>query len=75
MIVDTIDCTPRGLADLVDGLAQGLLEGDREAAGILIAAREGLRNLGYNRWARQVTQRSKARVLRRRHQGRGYARA
>lgn len=69
-----IDTTPRGLADLVDGLAQGLLEGDREAASILLAAREGLRCLGANRWTARVNWQSERRALRRalkrRHQGR-----
>ncbi len=73
MITDILDTSPRALADLVDGLAQGLLEGDREAASILIAAREGLRCLGANRWTAQVNWRSQRRALRRalkrRHQG------
>jgi hypothetical protein len=70
----TIDTTPRALADTLDSMAQGLLDHDREAARILIAAREGLCALGYNRWAHHVNWRSERRAMRRslkrRHTGR-----
>jgi hypothetical protein len=69
-----INTSPRGLADTLDSMAQGLLDHDREAARILIAAREGLCALSYNRWAQAVNWRSERRAMRRalnrRHTGR-----
>jgi hypothetical protein len=66
----TLDSTPQGLADLVDGLAQGLIAHDRESASSLITAREGLRSLAWARFARATTRRSLGRTMQRRHQTR-----
>jgi hypothetical protein len=65
MTPTTIDTTPRAMAATLDSLAQPLLDHDREAARILITAREGLRALGYNRWAAQINWRSERRAMRR----------
>jgi hypothetical protein len=72
MTTDTIirDTSPASLADLVDGLAQGLIAHDREAAAVLATARESLRALAWNRYARMTSRRSMARSLRGRHQRR-----
>src|SRR5207245_2087971 len=51
MDAHVLDTSPRGIADLLDGLAQPFMETDREIAVVLTAARESLRALGYNRWA------------------------
>lgn len=64
-----IDLRPEALADALDVLFAATLESDREVAVILKTAREGLRNLSYNRWAARLTHQSRARLLRRRHQG------
>lgn len=71
-MIDTtiLDTTPRGLADALDALATGLLERDRETAHILCQARESLRALAWNRYARTAGRRSAARTLRTRHQRR-----
>jgi len=65
-----LDLTPQALADALDAVYRAVQETDREAAVILRAAREGLRNLSYNRWAAAKTRESRAYRLRRRHQGR-----
>jgi hypothetical protein len=64
-----LDLTPKALADALDALVAATLETDRETAAILVPAREQLRALAWNRYAAQQTNRSRARVLRRRHQG------
>ena len=64
-----IDITPRALADLLDGLLQGFIEEDREVALVLSSARDSLRTISWNRYAREMTRKSKAGTVRRRHQG------
>ncbi len=64
-----IDLTPKSLAEALDALVNATLESDREVAALLVTAREGLRALAWNRYVAYHTARSRARVLRRRHQG------
>ncbi len=63
-----IDLSPKALAEAIDALVAATLESDREVAAILAPARESLRTLAWNRYAALQTRRSRARVLRRRHQ-------
>ena len=57
-------------ADVLDALVQMTLEPDREVAAVLTKCRESLRAISWNRYADQMSRRSRARVLRRRHQTR-----
>ena len=63
-----IDLTPKALADALDALVGATMETDRETAAVLTVCREGLRAISWNRYAARQTLRSRARVLRRRHQ-------
>ncbi len=65
-----IDLTPKALAAALDALVNATMETDRETATVLQKCREGLRAISWNRYAAQQTRRSRARVLRRRHQSR-----
>lgn len=61
--------TPQALADTVDHFVS-LMESDQEVAVVLTKCRESLRAISWNRYAALQTRRSRARVLRRRHQTR-----
>ena len=63
-----IDVSPSAIADLLEGLVDAQLETDRELAQILSIARNDLRTLAWNRYARGINRRSRGNVLRRRHQ-------
>jgi hypothetical protein len=65
-----LDLTPKALADALDHLFAATLETDREVAGVLKTAREGLRALAWNRYAERLNRESRACRVRRRHQGR-----
>jgi hypothetical protein len=65
-----LDCTPQNLADNMDALVAATLETDREVAAVLAICRESLRAISWNRWTAHHVRRSRARVLRRRHQTR-----
>jgi hypothetical protein len=64
-----VELTPQAIADAVDHFVT-LMESDQEVASVLTKCREGLRAISWNRYAALQTRRSRARVLRRRHQRR-----
>jgi hypothetical protein len=75
-MLQTINQTPAGLADLLDQMTQATIEQDREAATILAHARESMRALAWNRYAIRKTRESERRRFIRQHKARAeYARA
>jgi hypothetical protein len=60
------DVQPRELAELLDAMAQRLMDADREMAQILTTARDSMAALAWNRWSSHLTRQSARRDLIRR---------
>lgn len=70
-----LDTSASGLAELLDGIAQPFIGLDPAIATILCSARDSLQAVGWNRWVAQCNSQSRARRMRRRHQGWRYGHA